>query len=285
MAILACRNARDDPGLPMRAACALICLTVPGLSLAQLPSVASINLCTDQLVLSVADPSQILSLSWLSADPEESMLAGSAQDYLLNYGSAEELLRLDADLVVAGTETSAFTRETLRRLGMTVVEISPATSLEQVRRNIRIVGESIDRLEAADAIIDAMRNREAMIRSRQAEPAVSAIVVRPGGFTVGRETLAHELITLAGLDNRIAELDRWGSLSVETLLTAKPEIIVFTTYRRDEASLANRFLAHPSLESVRGSHRVIDVPAKYFACGAPASLIASEFILEQRYID
>src|SRR5690606_6552104 len=50
-----------------------------------LPTVASINLCTDQLVLHVADPEQILTLSWLSSDPEESTLADAAARYPQNY--------------------------------------------------------------------------------------------------------------------------------------------------------------------------------------------------------
>ena len=40
-----------------------------------LPKVASINLCADQHVLALADPEQVLTVSWLAADPEESLLA------------------------------------------------------------------------------------------------------------------------------------------------------------------------------------------------------------------
>src|SRR5262249_43349455 len=64
------------------------------------PSVASINLCADQLVLTVAAPEQVLTVSWLSADPEESLLATQAARYPLNYGSAEELLRFKPDVVI-----------------------------------------------------------------------------------------------------------------------------------------------------------------------------------------
>ena len=126
---------------------------VAGLSLlagmpahAQLPTVASINLCTDQLVLSVADPAQILSLSWLASDPEESMLAEAAARYPQNFGSAEEIIQAGADVVLAGTLTSPFTRELLRRLGATVVEIEPEMSLDDTYRNLLIVGEAIDDL-------------------------------------------------------------------------------------------------------------------------------------------
>lgn len=82
-----------------------------------LPTAASINLCADQHLLTLADPEQILTVSWLAADPEESLLASEAQRYTLNYGTAEELLKFAPDVVLAGTYTSPFTRTMLRRLG------------------------------------------------------------------------------------------------------------------------------------------------------------------------
>ena len=239
-----------------------------------LPSVASINLCTDQLVLTVADPGQILSLSWLAADPEESMLAGDAGRYPRNYGGAEELLEIDADIVVAGSLTSPFARRLLSRLGATVVEIEPAASLAEVHRNLRAVGAAIGRADAAEAAVRAMQARVAAFAAERAgESMRSAVVVRPGGYTIGRGTLAFELLELAGLTNSIAELDRWGSLSIEALLETRPEFLVMTDYRADAPSRANAFLAHPALAAV-GQQRRLAIHSRYFSCGAPASLDA-----------
>jgi iron complex transport system substrate-binding protein len=258
----------------------LIGLCLPCLAQTQLPSVASINLCTDQLVLTVADPDQIVSLSWLSANPEESMLASQAASYPLNYGSAEELVAIGADVVIAGSETSPYTREMLRRLGSSVVEIEPEDSLDDVVRNLRLVGAAAGRTEQTEAVIAAMQTRIESIHQARGTGTVSAVVVRPGGFTVGRNTLANELLTLAGLDNVVAELDRWGSLSIETLLASAPDVIVLTTYRSNEPSLANSFFAHPALGAIGDTVRV-EVPARYFSCGVPESLVAAEMMIEQ----
>jgi len=253
-----------------------------------LPSVASINLCTDQLVLSLAAPGQILSLSWLSADPEESMLAEAAARYPLNYGSAEELLEIGADVVVAGAVTSPFTRQLLRRLGTTIVDVEAAASLADVERNLAQVGAAIGRDDEAAGLVAAMRVRAGSVQARaesiRAEASAaprSAIVVRPGGFTIGRDTLANELLELAGLTNSIAGLDRWGSLSIETLLEREPEFIVFTRYRAGEPSLANAIFAHPALVSLAGAQKTLAVESRHFACGAPESLAAAEALIEQ----
>lgn len=261
---------------------------VAGLSLlagmpahAQLPTVASINLCTDQLVLSVADPAQILSLSWLASDPEESMLAEAAARYPQNFGSAEEIIQAGADVVLAGTLTSPFTRELLRRLGATVIEIEPELSLDDTYRNLLIVGEAIDRAPESESLVASMRERAEAIRARAPNPARSAVVVRPGGFTIGRHTLANDLLELAGLSNDVAELDRWGSLSVEALLSADPEFVVITRYRVNEASLANAYFAHPALTNFGAEQKTLGIEARQVACGAPASLDAAEALVEQ----
>lgn len=261
---------------------ALVALSLARPVAAQLPSVASINLCTDQLVLSLADPAQVLSVSWLSADAEESMFAEAAAAYPLNYGSAEELIEIGADVVVAGSLTSPFTRELLRRLGATLVEVAPANSLDDVRRNLRQVGAGIGRSAAAEAAVADIDTRSAALTAARAgAPPHSAIVVRPGGFTIGRNTLAFELLELAGLENDIAELDRWGSLSIEALLANRPDYIVITDYRSDEPSLANAIFGHPALVSLARGPRALEVPARYFACGAPASLRSAEILQQQ----
>jgi iron complex transport system substrate-binding protein len=131
---------RDVPSLVRAAACTAALLASLRPVAAELPRVASINLCTDQLVLAIAAPEQIATLSWLAADPEESMLAAAAAGYPLNFGTAEELLRHRPDVVVAGNFTAAATVELLERLEYRVVTIEPAASIEDIARNLLQVG-------------------------------------------------------------------------------------------------------------------------------------------------
>ena len=245
-----------------------------------LPSVASINLCSDQLVLSIADPAQVRSVSWLAADPHESMLHEEARRHPLNYGSAEEILRLAPDVVVAGVFTNTFTRRLLRELGHHVVDVVPADSIADIERNLRQVGAALEREARADALIAEMRvELRALARARRATP-VSAVVVRPGGFTVGARTLADELLRLAGLRNVAAEggLDRWGSLSMETLLRTSPAMLVFTDYRPKQSSLANLVLEHPALSRLARRTTTVSIAGKYWACGLPESLHSVELL-------
>jgi len=249
---------------------------------AALPSVASINLCADQLVLTVAAPEQVLTVSWLSADPEESLLAAQAARYPLNYGSAEELLRFHPDVVIAGAYTNAFTRALLARLGYKVIELQPEDSIADIARNLRLVAAAIGRDGRGNALVAELQARQQQIAATRPAHSPATVVVRPGGFTVGEHSLANELMQLAGVRNVAAEqgLDRWGSLSMETLLASRPELIVLTGYRASQPSLANAVLEHPALRLVRDARRTATLPAPYWDCGLPQSLDAAALLQE-----
>ena len=239
-----------------------------------LPTVASINLCADQHVLALADPAQILSVSWLAADADESLFATEARHYARNYGTAEELLAFDPDVVIAGTYTSPFSRALLQRLGRRVVELAPEASVADIEHNVRLVAAAIGQTARGEQLVAALRAELAVIAAHRPARKVTTVVVRPGGFTVGAGSLADELIALAGLRNVAAEqgLDRWGSLSMETLLRSAPELIVLTGYRPTQPSLANAVLEHPALARLRNARPTVIVPAALWSCGLPRSL-------------
>lgn len=247
---------------------------------APLPRIASINLCADQLVLALADPGQIATLSWLSADPEESMRAAEAARYPLNYGSAEEILRVRPDVVIAGQYTGGFTRALLERLGYEIVLIRAESSVDDIAWNLRVVGNALGQPARAEVQVAELQERIRRARERRPASRPAAVVVRPGGFTVGADMLAHELMTIAGVRNVAAEqgLDRWGSLSMETLVRSTPDLLVLSGYHDADPSLANAALGHPVLARLAARTPTVTMPAPLTACGLPESLAAAELL-------
>jgi iron complex transport system substrate-binding protein len=253
---------------------AVTALCTGALAAQPLPQVASINVCADQHVLALADAEQILTVSWLAADPEESIFAAEARRHALNYGTAEELLKFAPDVVIAGTYTSPFTRSMLRRVGYRVIELEPENSVADIERNARLVAQVLGQAERGERLIATLRSEVTSLAGTVSEHPLAAVIVRPGGFTVGANSLATELLGLAGLRNVAAErgLDRWGSLSMEALLRSAPEVIVLTGYRSTQPSLANTVLDHPALRRLAAARRSVTVPSALWACGLPRSL-------------
>jgi iron complex transport system substrate-binding protein len=271
---------RTRAPLATAALAALSAAAAAPLAAEPLPKIASINLCADQHLLALADPEQILTVSWLAADPEESLLAAEAQRHSLNYGTAEEILKFAPDVVLAGTYTSPFTRTMLRRLGYRVVELEPEASVADIERNVRLVAEIVAQPERGERLVAALREDVRTIEANRPARKLAAVIVRPGGFTVGADSLANELLTLAGLSNVAAEggLDRWGSLSMETLLRSSPELIVLTGYRSTQPSLANAVLEHPALRRLGAAQRSVTVHTALWACGLPGSIRAATLL-------
>lgn len=265
--------------------CSVLLAALPALAAAaappaEHPTIASINLCADQLVLSLADPAQILTVSWLAADPQESMMARAARRFPLNYGSAEEVLRRRPDVVIGGAYTNDHARALLERLGYRVVALKPAESIADIARNLRIVAAAVGHPQRGRRLIRSMRARRRQIEHNRPAVPVRAVVLRPGGFTVSAHSLANQLMELAGLRNIAAEhgLDRWGSLSLESLLRAAPDMLIVTDYRPEQPSLANAVLGHPAVKAVAAHAIRLQLSSVYWSCGLPRSLQSATLI-------
>ena len=68
------------------------------------PTVVSLNPCIDAILIEVAAPSQVLALSHYSRDPASSSIpAAVAARYGVTGGTAEEVIALQPDIVLAST--------------------------------------------------------------------------------------------------------------------------------------------------------------------------------------
>lgn len=253
---------------------ALVCLqagAVRAANGARPARVVSLNLCTDQLVLQLLDRDRIASISFLGADPRYSAVAAKAGDIPLNHGRAEEVLRLDPDLVLAGTYTSRATVALLRRLDYRVVEMAPPRDIGAVREQIRRIARVLGVPERGEALIAAFNRklRAAAPAERAARP--TAIVYEPNGIAIGAGELADAAVEAAGLRNLAAEMGLSGPshLSLEHLVTARPDVLVLQGHGEDAPSQATRLLDHPALRHLRQSTATAVVPEALWTCGGP----------------
>jgi len=247
----------------------------------QAAGIASLNLCSDLLVLMLADRNDIASVTWLAADPADSPLAAQAQGLPVNHGSAEEILMFDPEVIVAARYARGETVAMLRRLGRRVVMLDPADSLEGIRRNLRIVGEAVGHPERAETAIAAMDRRlDALAGQAKDRPPLLVAVYMARGFTVGAPSVVNDLLGLLNLRNLGAEPGLAGGtvLPVETLLIADPDVLVVTSYGTDAPSLATAVVDHPALEKLRAERPVITVPTQLWDCGTPLVVEAAERI-------
>lgn len=231
--------------------------------------IVSMNLCTDQLVMLLADRERILSVSYLAADPQASALAGEVDGIPVNLGLAEEILPMAPDLILAGAFTTRPTVFLLRKLGYRVVELPVAENVDDVRANIRIVAEAIDEIERGEAMVAAIDDKLQRL-SPDSGPRPLAVLYWANGYTSGSGTLANAAVEAAGFRTLGRELGLTGTgqLPLETLLAAEPDMLI-TGRQREGAALANENFRHPALRQAFAGRSNVSLPDYLWVCGTP----------------
>jgi iron complex transport system substrate-binding protein len=247
------------------------CLDPRAAASANLPRIASINLCTDQLLISLADSSQILGLSPYSRDPVRSWAATQANSFPRLSGTAEDVLVLRPDAVVAGRFTKLATRELLKDKGIRVVEFDAARSLDDAKKQIRLMGEVTRHPDRASAEIDRLDAAATHVRQLAARKPYRVLAVSRRGWVSGSDSLTSSLLATAGLSNAAKDLGikSGGFASLEAIINLKPDFILVSDnsgFAEDEGSA---FLLHPALERFYPASKRIVIPERLTVCGGP----------------
>ncbi|MGY3486640.1 iron complex transport system substrate-binding protein [Bradyrhizobium sp. USDA 4011] len=233
------------------------------------PRIVSMNVCNDQLVLSLADPDQILGLSRFSRDAWQSWAAEQAQNFPRLSGEAEDVLLLKPDLVVVSLFDKRATRDLLKANGLHLVEFTVPRTLDEVRDQIRAMGDVLqhpDRARAEIARLDA-----AIARARAAADGhhYRVLPVERRGFVAGRSSLISSLLAATGLSNAAGELglDAGGFASLEAIVKLRPDFILVSEAGDRAQDEGRAFLLHPALERFYPADKRIVVPERLTVCG------------------
>jgi iron complex transport system substrate-binding protein len=273
-----------------RSKCALgTALVVASLALAATPAagarperIVSLNMCTDELVLRLADPAAIASVTWLSQDPRNANMAEAARRYPANHGLVEELLAFRPDLVIAGSFTTRNTVALLRRVGAPVREFGVPRDLAGVKAQIAEMAALLGEPARGEALIGEIEARLARLAQRIGKERPKALVLRPNGFTVGRGSLVDEILTRAGFVNLAAELgiDNYGQIALETVALGEADILILNTSEGGPPSLAHEILNHPLIGRLGDRLRLVALPSRLWTCAGPAVIDAIEMLID-----
>jgi len=247
------------------------------------PRVVSINLCADQLVLELAAAEQIVSLTNLSHNPSASVHFKAARNYPTNKGTVEEVIRLAPDLVIAGQFTNPHTLNLLRNVGLRVEILPIANSIDALFANLSQVSLWLEQPLKGEAIIATLKERlNALPKSIDSRPR--AAVYDPNGYTVGKSSLRGEILDKAGWHNVASDkgIESYGSLSLETMVTLRPDVLISSPYSAGTWSRAQAMNEHPVLHITGVGAEIINVPSSHTICGGPWTLDVIEELHQVR---
>lgn len=242
--------------------------------------VVSINLCTDQLLLMLAEEKQIASVSHLALEPNSSYMAEKAAAFPINHGKAEEVLGFKPDLVVAGAYTDRSLIALLRKLDYRV-EVFPLTAdIAGIRGNIRRMARLIGRQTAGETLVADMDRRLERISRQRPEQRPRGALYQPNGYTGGADTLPDKAMELAGWHNIAASegVVGYGAIDLERLILARPVQLFTSSYAPGTDSRGQQLLRHPALRRLTQGKAPVEVAYKYWICGGPMIADAVEIL-------
>ncbi|NND19679.1 MAG: ABC transporter substrate-binding protein [Silicimonas sp.] len=229
--------------------------------------VVSMNHCADQYALLLGAPGQVVSVTHVAADPLLSVVTDRLEGVGLNRAGAEEIYRLDPDLVLASRWSDPMAIGVLEGLGVRVARVDGVDTLADIPQNIEYVAGLLGRAEVGAKIAADVSRRLADLPVAEGERPEAAFF-GAGGYSVGSGSLADDIVGRAGFDNLADRVGRsaGGYLSVEVLLMERPDLLIMSGVYPG-SSQAEALMDHPALS---------DIP-RYrtdgaWSCGLPATL-------------
>jgi iron complex transport system substrate-binding protein len=237
--------------------------------------IVSINMCTDELVLRLADIDHVASVSYLARAPNSSV-ADLAARVPINHGLAEEIVPLNPDLVVAGIYTARTTVALLKRVNAPVLDLDVPHNLDEVRAQYLTVGKALGEPERAERLVAEMDARLAALPPVGEQPRPRALVFNSNGYTVGKQSLTDDLITRAGMENLAPALgiNNFGRVPLETVVLNPVDVLIVSSWRNGPRAIATEIMNHPVLEKIASRTRIVVMPSNLLVCAGPENLDA-----------
>lgn len=222
--------------------------------------VMSLNICTDQLLLALAPPSRIASVTFMAREQEPVKLWPQAKAVPVNYGTAEEILAVHPDLVLAGPFLPPLTKALLAKSGARLVEVPLAENFAQIRDITRLVAKALGEGPRGETLIAQMDADLASAAAQRPPRPVRVAEWGNGGYVPGNGGLFGALLVAAGAQS-ISRGDSY--YDVEALLAGKPDALIYSDTYRGLASLRDDQDRHPALTLPHIYY------SSFYSCGVP----------------
>lgn len=249
--------------------------------------IVSMNLCTDELLMRLVEPERIASISFLSHQPLNAPLGLDEVAHKLkaNHGLAEEVLMEKPDLIVTGTFTTAAATALLRRSGQNVVAFEPENNFDDLRANIRKMGDITGEQARAEELVREFDTKLAALQAQLPageKPVFADIGVN--NYLAGKDTFYAYVVNAGGWRTLAETLGYSGfhNLPLEELLRARPALVSTATPWANPPSMSTENLQHPALRNLLAGIPRVAIPERYTTCGTPSVLGAVELLVEAR---
>ncbi len=218
--------------------------------------IASVTLGSDEILLDLVGPDRLLGVSYFAADPGISNVSDRLDgiEHTDLSGEPERLIGLDADLVVLASYSNAAVLDQLEDAAVPIFVLADFNTIEDLRANIRLLGEVTgEEAHAEDLIAEMDARLEAVAEAVAGQEPVRALYYEPGGITYGPGSTVDEIMTLAGGINVATEagLGPYPLVDPEFVLAADPDAVLLGGWFGDAGDSTAWFTSDPAFSTLR----------------------------------
>ncbi|QCB43860.1 ABC transporter substrate-binding protein [Sphingomonas sp. PAMC26645] len=218
------------------------CATPPGAGVGG--GIVSTNPCVDSVLVRILPPARIAAISHYSQDPSATSIPiVVARRFRGIAGTAEEVIALHPDLVIASTYTPPATQAAYARAGLKMLLVGIPDSISESQAQVTQIAEAVG-APMGGARINAEIDRAVAHWSSKNGPSPSALLYISGDLATGGSTLLNDMMTRVGFRNAAATygLTHTGTLSAETIVTEPPAVVIASERASRGTTLRRRLL-------------------------------------------
>ena len=218
-----------------------------------LSGVVSLDLCADQMLLKLVEPSRIKAVS-NEADLDDNFATLRAKNLPRIRPTIEEIAALRPAVIVKSYGGGPLLDNQLARLGIKVVQLDYAARLSDVPATIQSAAQKLDAVDKGQATVSVFKAQLAQARAEQKQARPTLLYVTPGGVTTGPGSLIHDAIEAGGYRNYNAK-PGWYNLPLERLAQERPDAALAaffdkSAHDQDAWSSARHHVARKALADV-----------------------------------
>lgn len=259
--------------------------------------IVSLSISTDEILIDLVDSKRITAVTYLADDPEISNIVDRVKSISNRaYGnSAEALLAMHPDIIIAADFFKQEMIQSLRDLGLKVYVYKTPNNMEEIKKAINdiavLVGEPANAeklIKQMDSKLKSVKNRVGSIKPSEQKRVV---FVRSNGAFYRPESSFMDICRYANVKDATEDLHytQSGILSQEEVVRLNPDAFVIPVWnydgKHDQVQMKAEILSNPSYQTTKAgkNKNVIMLPAAHVLAVSQYTVNAVEDIAKAVY--
>ena len=229
--------------------------------------VITTNICIDSLVVALIGTKNLVAVSALADDDRYSHISKEVKDLKKVTFNAEVIYALNPSLVLASNFSSAKTKFALKKLGMNLRLIKFARSVEDIEKNIFILGKLLNAERRAQELTKLLKSTRTNVKITK---QLIALQYSDNRYVHGRNSLISSIIRRSGFKSYSEFLgyNEGRYIPAEALVKSAPDVLILDG-NNSFSYKSGHPRYHPALLNAASKTKALFIETKRWSCGTP----------------